>query len=952
MAKALNDDDPVYVAVSEDVDQSRLTLLWALKTLRAKKLHLLHVHQLISMTPSSSGLEQSEIDAIQELEQTSRNDTLLKYHDICIDEGVIEQDVDMSCFSANSVGEWIVELIYQNNIKKLIMGATADSHYSEGMVHITPTKADYVIQHAPHCCNIWLVCNGNLIQTREGRFEHAGSAYSSSSSLHSIDSALIPYGGAGRAERVTEPHALSSSEEQSAILICSIVKQARGIEKMYYEEQRRRLEIEELKREKEQRDKMRRVREEALSSSSGVTKILYNEEVMRRREVEAELNRAKAEIEDMKRVQIELKEQHYADCRLLEKERDEAIKTTEELLRALEKGESSIPLQWSVSIEPPQCFICPISKGRKKDRKRRRKERTSMAELMAMGNDVVHVAVKSDVRESRSTLLWALRNLGAKKVCILHVYQPKTASPAARKLEELEAIMYETLHDYFDFCQQEGVNEDDIYISCIEMNDVKQGILELIHESKIKKLVMGAASDHHYSEKMFDLKSRKAKYVYQHAPSSCEVMFMCDGHLIYTKEANLEDCMGETESEAGQSKPKLYSSASPKCSAELVSAIVAYIDTRRDRDMLEPNASEDQSESDRNDQLYRQLKQALMEVEESKREAYEECVRRFKAENTAVEAIRSAREYEAMYNEEAKLRKEGKEALAKQRKMVEKTKQERDDALIIILNGRKLYNEELRRRVEAEEMLGKEKEEHERTKKEIEEVRAIVQDGTVRNRSMQLYNEQLRHRKEMEESMKRQEEELEKTKKEKEEACMISKNLMQLYEDEVRQRKEAEELVKRRREELEKVKKEKEEACSVGQNFMRLYEEEARRRKGTEEELSKVAAEKDAASSVCSEILLLLQSYTRRHGTPSGFSDEDSVTRQPPSYFICPISQEVMREPRVAADGFTYEAESLREWLDNGHETSPMTNLKLAHNNLVPNHALRSAIQEWLQRNS
>jgi hypothetical protein len=158
-----------------------------------------------------------------------------------------------------------------------------------------------------------------------------------------------------------------------------------------------------------------------------------------------------------------------------------------------------------------------------------------MAELMAMGNDVVHVAVKSDVRESRSTLLWALRNLGAKKVCILHVYQPKTASPAARKLEELEAIMYETLHDYFDFCQQEGVNEDDIYISCIEMNDVKQGILELIHESKIKKLVMGAASDHHYSEKMFDLKSRKAKYVYQHAPSSCEVMFMCDGHLIYTK---------------------------------------------------------------------------------------------------------------------------------------------------------------------------------------------------------------------------------------------------------------------------------------------------------------------------------------------------------------------------------------------------------------------------------
>ncbi|XP_059651393.1 U-box domain-containing protein 33 isoform X2 [Cornus florida] len=70
--------------------------------------------------------------------------------------------------------------------------------------------------------------------------------------------------------------------------------------------------------------------------------------------------------------------------------------------------------------------------------------------------------------------------------------------------------------------------------------------------------------------------------------------------------------------------------------------------------------------------------------------------------------------------------------------------------------------------------------------------------------------------------------------------------------------------------------------------------------------------------------------------------------REIPSYFICPIFQEVMQDPHVAADGFTYEAEALRGWLDSGHDTSPMTNLKLAHTNLVPNHALRSAIQEWL----
>lgn len=57
-----------------------------------------------------------------------------------------------------------------------------------------------------------------------------------------------------------------------------------------------------------------------------------------------------------------------------------------------------------------------------------------------------------------------------------------------------------------------------------------------------------------------------------------------------------------------------------------------------------------------------------------------------------------------------------------------------------------------------------------------------------------------------------------------------------------------------------------------------------------------------------------------------------------------------MQDPHVAADGFTYEAEALRGWLDSGHDTSPMTNLKLEHKNLVANHALRSAIQEWLQQ--
>lgn len=71
-----------------------------------------------------------------------------------------------------------------------------------------------------------------------------------------------------------------------------------------------------------------------------------------------------------------------------------------------------------------------------------------------------------------------------------------------------------------------------------------------------------------------------------------------------------------------------------------------------------------------------------------------------------------------------------------------------------------------------------------------------------------------------------------------------------------------------------------------------------------------------------------------------------------PGVFICPIFQEVMKNPHVAADGFSYELEAIEEWLGTGHDTSPMTNLRLRHKQLTPNHTLRSLIQDWLNKRS
>ncbi|XVF80079.1 hypothetical protein PTKIN_Ptkin15bG0041800 [Pterospermum kingtungense] len=101
---------------------------------------------------------------------------------------------------------------------------------------------------------------------------------------------------------------------------------------------------------------------------------------------------------------------------------------------------------------------------------------------------------------------------------------------------------------------------------------------------------------------------------------------------------------------------------------------------------------------------------------------------------------------------------------------------------------------------------------------------------------------------------------------------------------------------------------------------------------------------------LASEVYGVLEQMRDSIGPLSTFHAGSEEHNQPPPYFICPISQEIMINPYVAADGFTYELGNLREWLNRDHDTSPMTNNRLAHSNLVPNHALRSAISEWQQQ--
>ncbi|XP_065849433.1 U-box domain-containing protein 34 [Euphorbia lathyris] len=65
-----------------------------------------------------------------------------------------------------------------------------------------------------------------------------------------------------------------------------------------------------------------------------------------------------------------------------------------------------------------------------------------------------------------------------------------------------------------------------------------------------------------------------------------------------------------------------------------------------------------------------------------------------------------------------------------------------------------------------------------------------------------------------------------------------------------------------------------------------------------------------------------------------------------PSHYFCPILQEIMDDPYIAADGFTYEHRAIKAWFDR-HKVSPVTKLRLQDSMLTPNHTLRSAIQQW-----
>ncbi|XAR63052.1 Non-specific serine/threonine protein kinase [Bertholletia excelsa] len=846
--------------------------------------------------------------------------------------------------------------------------------------------------------------------------------------------------------------------------------------------------------------------------------------------------------------------------------------------------------------------------------------------------DKIYVAVGKDVSESKLTLSWTLHNSGGRKICILHVHEPAQRIPlmgtkflvsqleehqvrAYREIERKE--MNKLLRDYSMICERAGVRVDILHI---EMDSIEKGIVEFISQHGIRKLVMGAAADKHYSKKMMEPKSKKAIYVRQKSPLFCHIWFICKGHLVHTREGVVEGIsleaaslgvvnptsepgaysslrshsMGEWKShqlkitssgpdhrrassdihsmkvstftpgvsggltpssrilgaagsfnnlEETSRTPNLNSQLS-SCSAGSVIDDSALSSAMRNETGLEshmlhlsivdhPQNSSPLSvlqESGKNDELYDQLQQAMAEADNSRREAFEESMRRRKAEKDAIDAIWKAKTLETLYSEELRQRKEIEEELARGKEELEGVKQQVNEVMeqfritqeqkssleTQIADSEKMLQELEEKMFSAVELLQKYKREREELQVERDNALKVAEELTKKQRedfshthapqffSEFSFSEIERATRNFDSSLKIGEggygsiykgllrhtqvaikmlnsNSLQGPSEFQQEVNILSRlrhpNLITLVgacpeawilvyeylpngslEDRLSCRDNTPPLSWQTRIRIAA------EICSVlvflhscnphkiihgdlkpanillDANYMSKLSDFGICRVITQNEFSNnnttvccrtdpkgtfaymdpeflATGELTPKSDVYSFGIILLRLLTgrpalgitkevqyaldkgnlkdlldpaagdwpfvqakqlaylavsccemNRRSRPdlaaevwrvleamrvscgtSSFRMNSEEHYQTPPYFICPIFQEIMQDPHVAADGFTYELEAIRGWLDSGHDTSPMTNLRLPHTNLVPNHALRSAIQEWLQ---
>ncbi|KAK4418621.1 U-box domain-containing protein 33 [Sesamum alatum] len=395
-------------------------------------------------------------------------------------------------------------------------------------------------------------------------------------------------------------------------------------------------------------------------------------------------------------------------------------------------------------------------------------------------------------------------------------------------------------------------------------------------------------------------------------------------------------------------------------------------------------ASSDIEGSINDDELYDRLEQFVAEAESSRKEAYEESIRRKKAEKDVIDAIRRAKASETMYTEELRRRREIEEALARGKEETEKMKRDLDE-IVEKLRVAQEQKFSLERQIADSDKMVEELEQKMFSAVELLQKYKIERDKLQVERDNALrMAEELREKQAEEASSSSVAQffsefsflEIEEATSNFSQALQIGKGgYGSIYRGNLRHtqvaikmlhpaslqgpyefQQEVNILSKLRHPNIVTLIGACPEAWAlVYENLKDLLDSNGwdwpfvQAKQLAYLAISCAAMNRRHRPDLASEVWRVLEPMKVSCGVSSvRFGSDERY--QIPAYFICPIFQEIMQEPVVAADGFTYESEALKGWLESGHDTSPMTNLKLPHCDLVPNHALRSAIQEWLQQ--
>ena len=76
-------------------------------------------------------------------------------------------------------------------------------------------------------------------------------------------------------------------------------------------------------------------------------------------------------------------------------------------------------------------------------------------------------------------------------------------------------------------------------------------------------------------------------------------------------------------------------------------------------------------------------------------------------------------------------------------------------------------------------------------------------------------------------------------------------------------------------------------------------------------------------------------------------SDDEEQANFLPKEFVCPITQELLEDPVIAEDGFSYERIAMERWFSTGKTRSPVTSERMEGRTLTENKVMKAMIQNY-----